>query len=215
MLVLTKKLINAHPLSFFSVMVIGKRSIGKTSYSLHAVHDYYVAQGQTDNNAWRLALDCLKFSIADVIEFIEDALNKDIKKPILCWDDTRVFGSGAMYRTNPKLVQQLGGLLDVIRTCLSSLIMTCPSNSGLLGVLKSYDDYICKIHYSPRGGYNRIARGYLWSSLPSGKRLIYHKFNDSYSCYLPQWVYDKYMASRKSAMKCLLVDIKQDKSLIQ
>jgi len=209
MLVLTKKLINAYPNSFFSIMILGKRSIGKTSYALRSIHDFYVNQGQTHNNSWRLALNCLKFSIPDVISFLENALNKDIVEPVLLWDDTRVFGSGSMYRTNPLLVQQLGGLLDVIRTCLSNLILTCPSNSGLLGILKSYDDYICKIHYSPDGGYHRTARGYLWSSLPSGKRLIYHKYNDFYSCYLPQWVYDKYMKTRKDAMKSLLSDIRK------
>jgi len=211
MLVLTRKLINAHPSSFFSVMVIGKRSIGKTSYSLLAVHDFFVERGETSNNAWRLALECLKFSIPSVIKYIEDALSRDIKKPVLIWDDARVYGSGSMYHTNMRLVQQLGGLLDVLRTAISSLILTCPSSSGMLGILKSYDDYICKIHYSPAGGYNRIARGYLWSSLPSGKRLIYHKYNDKYSCYLPSWVYNQYMASRKSAMQTLLAEIKQAK----
>ena len=212
MLVLTKKLLGAHPSSFFSVMVLGRRSIGKTSYSLKALHDFYVECGSTDNNAWRLAIDSLKFSIPQVIDYIESALNSDIKKPCLIWDDCRVHGSGSQYHLHMELVSQLGGLLDVVRTSLSSLILTCPSSSGLLGILKSYDDFVVKIHHDPRGGYRRIAKGYLWSSLPSGKRLIYHKFDDSYSCYLPKWVYDEYMDSRKVAMRCLLEDIKHVRS---
>lgn len=209
MLVLTKRLLAADPDTFFSIMVTGKRSIGKTAYSLYGTHDFYVERGETDNSSWRMALDSLKFSIPDVIDFIQDALNREIKKPILIWDDCRVYAAGSQYQLNMRRVAKLAGLMDVIRTCVSNLILTCPSSSGLLGILKSYDDYFAKIHYSQKGGYYREAKGYLWSSLPSGKRLIYHKYDDSYSCYLPTWVYNQYMKSRRVAMQELLKDIKK------
>ena len=209
MLILTKRMLGADPATFFSIMVTGRRSIGKTAYSLHAAQAFFVERGETENTAWRMGLDSLKFSITDVIDFIQDALDREIKKPILIWDDCRVYAAGSQYQLNMKRVAKLAGLMDVIRTCVSNVILTCPSSSGLLGILKSYDDYFAKIHHTKEGGYNREARGYIWSSLPSGKRLIYHKYDDKYSCYLPQWVYDIYMNSRMGAMKCLLKDIKK------
>jgi len=207
MLILTKRMLGADPATFFSIMITGRRSIGKTSYSLKGTHDFFIERGETDNNAWRMSLDSLKFSITDVVDFIQDALNQEIKKPVLIWDDCRVYAAGSQYQLNMKRVAKLAGLMDVIRTCISNVILTCPSSSGLLGILKSYDDYFAKIHHTKEGGYNREAHGYVWSSLPSGKRLIYRKYVDKYSCYLPQWVYDKYMKSRMDAMKELLKDI--------
>ena len=202
-------MLDADPSTFFSIMVVGKRSIGKTSYSLIAAQAFYVERGATENNAWQMALDSLKFSIPDVIDFLQDALDRKIKKPILIWDDARIYASGSQYQLNMKRVAKLAGLMDAVRTFVSNLILTCPSSSGLLGLLKSYDDYIAKIHYSQKGGYYREAWGYLWSSLPSGKRLIYTKYRDKYSCYLPTWVYNKYMNVRRSAMQELITGIKK------
>jgi len=208
MLILTKRMLEADPKTFFSITVTGRRSIGKTSYSLKASKDFYVERGETENNAWRMALDSLKFSIKDVVEFLEDARSKHIKKPILIWDDVRVHASGTQYHLNMKRVARLSSLMDVIRTCVSNVILTCPSSSGLLGIFKTYDDHFAKIHYSEKGGYNRIALGYVWSTIPSGKRLVYSQFKDRYSCYLPNWVHTKYMASRDIAVDNLIKEIK-------
>ncbi|MBY8986821.1 MAG: hypothetical protein KGD61_00075 [Candidatus Lokiarchaeota archaeon] len=208
MLVLTKRMLAADPKTFFSIMVTGKRSIGKTSYSLLGSKDFFVERGETENNSWRMALDCLKFSIDDVIDFLEDARAKDIKKPILIWDDLRVHASGSQYRLDMKRVAKLASLMDFIRTCVSNVILTCPSSSGLLGVFKTYDDHFAKIHYSRKGGYHRLALGYVWSTIPSGKRLVYSQFRDSYSCYMPTWIYREYMEKRKKAFDGLIKEIK-------
>ena len=208
MLVLTKKMLAADPKTFFSITVTGRRSIGKTSYSLIAAKEFYIERGETENNAWRMALDSLKFSIKDVIDYLEDARTKKIKKPILVWDDVRVHASGTQYHLNMKRVARLASLMDVIRTCVSNVILTCPSSSGLLGVFKTYDDHFAKIHYSEKCGYHRIALGYVWSTIPSGKRLVYSQYKDRYSCYLPTWVYNKYMASRDIAVDNLIKEIK-------
>ena len=208
MLILTKRMLEADPKTFFSITVTGRRAIGKTSYSLIASKDFYVERGATENNAWRMALDSLKFSIKDVIDYLEDARTKKIKKPILVWDDVRVHASGTQYHLNMKRVARLASLMDVIRTCVSNVVLTCPSSSGLLGVFKTYDDHFAKIHYSEKGGYHRIALGYVWSTIPSGKRLVYSQYKDRYSCYLPTWVYNKYMASRDIAVDKLLKEIK-------
>jgi hypothetical protein len=109
-----------------------------------------------------------------------------------------------------RLVNKLKGMLDTIRTATSSVILTCPSVEGLLGVLRSYNDYQVEIKYSEEGGWYRRAVGYLWSSLPSGKRLIYKKFEDKFSCYLPNHIFEIYNAKRKKALADILVDLKEE-----
>lgn len=210
MLVLSRKILGAYPTSFFSCLVVGSRGIGKSTYSLWALHDVFISLGTTDNQAWRLALGSLKFSIPEVIDFIQKAIDDDEKRVCLIWDDTRVHGSGSQYRFNMRLVTTLGGMLDSIRTSVSSLIMTAPSNYGLLGILKSYDDYLIKIYHTSEGGFNRLGKGYKWSTLPSGTRRIYPKFKDPYSCYIPVWVYNKYMARRKAALANAVTSLKKE-----
>ena len=207
MLILTKKILQAHPNGFNSFIVTGRRGIGKTSYGLVALHDVYTDMGMSNIAAWDASLKSLKFTIPEIIDYLKTAVDADEKRICLIWDDTRIFASGMKYHLNMKLIDKLSGMLDYVRTSLCSLIMTCPSTSGLLGVLKSYDDYEVKIHFTHKGGYSREARGYLWSSLPSGQKRIYHKFSDSYSCRLPNWVYKRYMEKRKEAFKTILVDV--------
>ena len=50
-------------------------------------------------------------------------------------------------------------------------------------------------------GWQRQARGYKIKTTPVGQRRIYKNFEDNYSCYLPDWVFEKYMAKRKFYLK--------------
>ena len=209
MLVLTKKMMAAYPNSFVSFMVVGRRGIGKSVYSLLAVHDAYVNLGYDEKEAWDLALNSIKFSIADVVSYLEEATINDTKHLCLIWDDVRVHASGSSYHLNMKLVSKLTGVLDTVRTVLNCLILTCPSPKGLLSVLQSYDDYLVKIRYSDRGGWYRESTGYLWSTLPSGQKRIYTKFKDKYLCYLPNEIYNRYMVVRKKALKDALDQLKE------
>jgi hypothetical protein len=100
--------------------------------------------------------------------------------------------------------------MDVIRSALCTVILTCPSDKGLLGILTSYDQYQIRISYSidnPGGTWMRTAKGYIWNTLPSGQKRIYKKYIDEYSCYLPNDVYEKYAKIRMDALKGILVDI--------
>lgn len=208
--ILTKKIFQSYPNSFTAFNICGRRGIGKSSYSLWALHDAFVLMGYTHNQAWREALGCLKFKLVDVVAYLKDAVDNDEKKVCLIWDDARVHASGGQYFIQTKMVIKLGGLMDTIRTAVSCLILTMPSPKGLLGVLKNYDDYLVKIKYAESGGFNRVATGYLWTTLPAGQRRIYTKFHDKYSCRLPNWVYEKYMIERKNALKDVLADLEQE-----
>jgi len=208
--ILTKKIFQSYPNSFSAFNVCGRRGVGKTAYSLWALHDAFVLMGYTNNGAWREALSCLKFKLVDVVSYLKDAVDRDEKKVCLIWDDARVHASGGQYFIQPKMVIKLGGLMDTIRTAVSCLILTMPTQHGLLGVLKNYDDYLVKIKYADAGGFNRIATGYLWTTLPAGQRRIYTKFHDKYSCRLPNWLYNKYMIQRKNALKDVLADLEEE-----
>jgi len=203
-------MLQSYPNGFNSFMVVGRRGIGKTAYSLLALHSALVELGMSNIKAWDVALKSLKFSIPSVISYLKDAVDRDEKKICLIWDDARIFAGGSQYHLNMKLVSKLSGMLDSVRTAVCTLILTCPSSSGLLGILKSYDDFLIKVHYSHDGGFRRVSKGYLWSSLPSGSKRIYHKFDDNFSCRLPDWIYKRYMVERKNALRDVLVDLEAE-----
>jgi hypothetical protein len=209
-LILANKIYGVIPNGFASYFVCGSRGIGKSAYSLKVLHEVFLRLGYSDDDAWTESLNCIKFSIPDVIKYLQDAVKTDSKKIALLWDDVRVFGGSTQYFINMRLVDKLKGMLDTMRTAVNCVILTCPNTQGLLGILKSYDDYQIAVKYSEKGGWYRRAVGYLWTSLPSGKRLVYKKFEDSFSCYLPNHVFEIYNAQRKKALADILVDLEKD-----
>lgn len=207
-LVLSKKILAAHPNGFVGALIVGKRGIGKSTYGLIVLHEIYIKLGYTENQAWREALNRCLFHLKDVIDFLEQSALSDDKEIALLWDDTGIYASGMSYFSNFKMVERLKSVLDVVRSSLSGLIMTTPSQSGILGFLNQYDDYLVTIKYA-RSGYDRIATGYIRRTLPSGKRLVYKRYVDYYSCYIPKWVYDLYNQKRKQCYSELLKQLKE------
>ncbi len=200
-LVLANKIYNLHNKNnFSSFTVLGDRDIGKSTYSLKATQGAFMKIGYDYDEAWRLSLECIKFSIPQVVEYLKDALTGDEKKLVLVWDDVRIFAAGSQYFLNLKLYNELIGLLDSIKVAINCLILTCPSVQGILGVLKSYDDFQIKIKPARGIGADyRIAKGYKWDTLPSGQRRIYSKFKDTFYCRVPDPWYSIYYKMRKQA----------------
>lgn len=200
------------PDSFSSFYITGKRGIGKSSYALKVLHEVYSNPplNYEDEAAYHAALDCLQFTIPEVVNYLSKLSNRNKKTVCLLWDDLRVFASGSKYFTEMKLVQRLIGMFDSIRTVTNCVLLTCPSMEGTLSFLRSYDDYMIKISYSKEGGWDRVASGYLWNTLPSGKKLVYKKFVDYYNCRLPNWIYEKYMLRRRKVLRDALVDLDKD-----
>ena len=182
---------------FFSAIVQGKRGIGKSSYALTIMHDVFVYMGYDDETAWQMAIDRMLYNISDIVNFIEQS-NGDKKEACFTWDDAGVYGNALAYFSRMKEVNLLSSLMDTIRSSVGGVLLTCPSQFGLLKFLRRYDNYLIEIIYNPVGGWNRIAKGYLKHSLPSGKVYIYPKFTDYYSAYLPKKVYAKYMEKRNA-----------------
>jgi len=198
---LTNMIYGAYPNRYVGCCITGRLGIGKSSYALKVMYELFKRLGYNDTDAWEKTLSCCLFEIKDVVKFLVESSNADEHEYVMLWDDLRIHCGGTKYFTNMRQVEKLTGVLDSVRTSISGLLMTTPSTSGLLGVLRSYDDYIVKIRHTHEGGDNRMAIGYLWDPLPSGKRLIHKRFIDAYSCYLPKKIYDRYMIKRKDAQK--------------
>jgi len=92
---------------------------------------------------------------------------------------------------------------------LNNLIMTSPSIAGILGILKTYDDYYIVINQSPDSGDYRLAKGYQWNTSPGGQKRIYKKFRDNFNCMLPDWVYELYMKRRKQITFNAIYDLEE------
>jgi hypothetical protein len=181
--------------SFFSAIIEGRRGIGKSSYSLTIMHDLFMYLGYEDDVAWDMAIERMLYNISDIVDFIDQS-NGDKKEAVFTWDDAGVFGGNMRYFSHMKEVNLLSSLMDTIRSSVGGVLLTCPSQFGLLKFLRRYDNYLINVIYNPDGGWNRIAKGYLKTSLPSGKCIIYYKFSDYYSAYLPKKVYAEYMQKR-------------------
>jgi len=197
---LSKKIYHSHPTGFTGAIIIGKRGIGKSSYGLRVVNEVYRHAGMTPNESWEKALDVCLFEIKDVVKFLKKSSREPEPERVALWDDVGIFASSSMYFTEQKLVQQLKGVLDSIRTGVSGLIMTSPTQTGLLGILKSYDDYLIDIKYTNEGGLYRRAIAYQFVTLPSGKKIVHKRFIDHYCVYLPEWVYQRYKTLRQNAL---------------
>jgi len=197
---LSKKIYHSYPNGFTGALIIGKRGVGKSSYALRVIHEVYRHAGMTPNEAWEKALSVCLYEIKDVIKFLKKSSREPVPERIMLWDDVGIHCNSGTYFTNMKLAMELKGVLDSIRTGVSGLIMTSPTQSNLLGILKSYDDFLIEIKYTQRGGMYRRAVAYQFVTLPSGKKLVHKRFIDNYNLYLPKWVFDQYQTLRKDAL---------------
>lgn len=207
--ILGNRLYNHYPDGFGSYFIIGRRNIGKSTYALIAAYCAFIKLGYKHNEAWEKALHSICFSIPEVIDFLEYAIDQNVKEFVLIWDDVRVHASGHQYFINIELVKQLSGLLDTIKVVLNNIILTCPSSKGLLGVFTTFDDYSIQIQQSKQGGNYRLAKGYQWNTTPAGQKRIYKKFREDYYCRLPNWVYALYIKRRIQITKDTIYAIKE------
>lgn len=196
----SKKIIGSYNTNgFFSAVIEGKRGIGKSSYALHVLHNIYSSLGYDDVVAWDMTLDRTLFTIPEIVTFLRNASNTGRREVAFIWDDAGVYGSNLRWFTHVKEVHLLQSLMDTIRSSVNGVLMTAPSQFSLLKFLRRYDNHLIQIVYDePRGHWYRIAKGYQKYTLPSGKVLIFHRFNDYYYCRLPQKIYDRYMQKREA-----------------
>lgn len=211
---LANVIIKIHPYGFLGAVIEGERGYGKSMYALKIMAQiYYKMNDITEEEAWVRSLDSMIFTMEDVIKLINYNIKNDIISPVLCIDDATVHFCSYKYFTNLYEVILLHGMFDTIRTTVTGLLLTCPSRKLLLAALRNYDDYTIQINkdQSNKGvsGYSRIARGIKWFTIPDGRRKFRKMFEDHYSCYVPNWIYDKYMKKRKYYLESINDDMMQ------
>lgn len=199
-LTLAYRIMQKHPSGFIGAIIEGERGYGKSSYALKVMAQVYKnILGLDDEAAWNMALDNVIFSMDDLIKRINNNIETDTVTPVWCLDDATVHFSSYKFFTNLYEVILIHGMFDTIRTAVTGLLLTCPKRDLLLAALRNYDDF--KIEIIMDRDWERIARGYKIKTTPVGQRRIYKNFEDSYSCYLPDWIYQKYMVKRKYYLK--------------
>jgi hypothetical protein len=199
-LILANKIVSKYRIGFIGAIIEGERGYGKSTYALKVMAQvYHNLLHMEDEEAWNHSLDMMLFSMNDVIKFIDYNINHDVVTPVWCLDDATVHFCSYKFFTNLYEVILVHGMFDTIRTVCSSLLLTCPKRDLLLSSLRNYDDY--KIEIVMDRDWERIARGYKIKTSPLGQRRIYKNYEDRYSCYIPDWIYDKYMAKRNYYLK--------------
>lgn len=203
-LVLGNRLVNGNLKNRFnSVITRGERGYGKSMYNLKVMaYLFHKLFELSEKDAWLRALDHVIFSPFEYMKRIDYNYRNDVIDPVWCLDDAGVNFTGMLYRLNPDLYGLVNGSFDTLRTVTNSLLITVPYKEKLMKGLQQYDDREITLYIDSGGGeYNRKAVCVKWYRLPSGRREWYKEFEDLFSCYVPKWIYNKYLVKRKEYNK--------------
>lgn len=192
---------------FMGCITKGPRGVGKSMYDLkNMALVYYTLMNCTENEAWQAALDGFIFTPDDLLNKVEYNIENDIIDLCWCIDDAAVHFSNMLFFMNLYKNALLNATFDTIRTVVRALLVNCPDKHRLMRALQHYDDYEITIYFAP--SYQRKAVAIKWYSLPDGHRKYRKEFEDHFSCYVPNWVYEKYMEKRKKYLKDISEELK-------
>lgn len=194
-----EKILRARERGRFEAFTIwGPPREGKSSYGIKTMRDIYMALDGCDiDAAYEKALECVKFEKKDVFGTIRKYMISDEVLPVLMWDDMGVHGSSYQFFLNSKEVAALKGSFDTIGTAMSGLLMTTPTPEGVLKFVRDY--HYPEIHISRmNGAWERKAQPREYYCSRRGWKLRRTDVYDQFSCYLPKWVWEKYISRRKS-----------------
>jgi len=210
MLVLADKIAKAHKKKgFCGGIIYGSRGIGKSSYVLKVLRDLYMAQGYSEDEAYDMALKTMKFKLQDVLSFVRQHADNEDLAMCLVVDDAGAHLSKFLWWSQPYEVRFLQAMTDTLRSAVSSMLMTCPSPKSVLKFLRTdYDDYFIRVT-AKDAEWQRMATGYRMFTLPSGKTWVSKKFEDHFSCYLPDDVFQRYDKMRRGYLKEALIELEK------
>jgi len=207
MFVLTRYIISNRKYSgYVGAIVVGRLGYGKSAYCLKVAYQLYKNDGCTDKEAWEKALECIVFTVEDIVKMIRSHKYKDRAKCIIV-DDASVHLNSLLFFSNVHQVRLLQGALTTVRTSTDSLLLNCPELSSLIKSVRKSDDYYIKITRREGGGFERYATGYLRITIPSQSRRIRKQWVDKFSCYIPEPYYSMYMKKRDHYKDKLLDEI--------
>lgn len=196
---------------FVGAIVYGLRDVGKSTYALKVAYQLYRYKGHSDEEAWKLAIKSLIFSMKDVVKLIDDYRDYDKRAPIVLWDDAGMHASSMSYHTDMIMARHLKGIIDGIKTVTHSLILTTPTVEGLLSFLRKNDDYRIRVTIDD-GGWHRTAVISHWVT-SNNKRRIRQWKKDNFSCKLPDDIHNEYKDIRASYLDEFNDDMKRRESI--
>jgi len=200
---------------FLQCTTIAERGYGKSMYHLQTMaYVYYHLVEKNETDAWNFALDNMLFLPSQLEDRIDDNEENDVCSMVWCLDDATTHFSNKLWWTDQAEAILLEGIFDLIRPVVSSVLINCPDKSRLIGALQNYLGYEETI-YIGNGNYNRNIVGIHWYRRPSGDKKWRKEWDDTFSCYIPNWVYDKYRLTRKHYIKIIRTKLKErrDKKL--
>lgn len=187
----------------YSSIVTGARGVGKSSYAIQVLFRIFRTLGHEVDESWQMALDRTLYKVPEVIEFLEKSQDKE-HKDLFIWDDAGVFAGGVRWLTNQKEMVFVESICDTLRDCVYGVLFTVPDVRTLSRRIRTYDDYLVKIHrlkYKDQQQFKngetiREARLYKKIITPASQVRVYKQYYDSFDIMLPGWVYDKYQEKR-------------------
>jgi len=188
---------------FLSAITKAERGYGKSMYNLKVMaYVYYHLLNCSEEEAWEQALDSMVFTPDQLLNKLRNNIENDKISSVICIDDATVHFSSMLYFVNLYETTLLSAMFDTIRTAAHSLLINCPNKRRLLSSLRNYDDYEVTLYKDKSGDkYQRKAVCVKWFSLPSGDRKFRKMYEDYFSCYVPNDIYNRYMVMRKMYLK--------------
>jgi len=182
--------------SFMHVTVLGERNYGKTYYCLKnmALANYLLNEGISELEAYEMALDNVIFTPKYFKDKVRYNRVNNIKSPFMLLDDAGTHFDSGLHNRNMYLYQLLNACLDTIKDVTNCLMVTCPFKDVLTKRLREYDGYDVTLYMD--NGYQRYGTCIKWYRRPTGDRRWRKEFEDSFSCYIPTVIHEKYLYLR-------------------
>ena len=187
---------------FHLIIIYGPLRMGKSAYAMKVlgqVYEYFFGESLSP----ALINDYMGFHPADVVDAWANITDRI---PMYIWDDAG-YWLYSMDWNNP-LLKAIQKYFNVIGTDMNCLMLTTPDPTWILSKLinmpgtlrgqvmkRDGSDYLD----SPSRSYARKCRGYKPYRAPDLKKTgVNVKWEDNFSCLLPQDVYDYYQPKRKA-----------------
>ena len=203
MLTLTKKIKFAmRHYGFESVFVIGPQGCGKTTYAMLVAYEIY--------RDWDKVLHYVVFDPLEIMDEIEQSLEKNQRIPLIVFDDAGVHLSKYLFHTSEgfKLAIAMNALFNLMRTVCAGVIFTSPDMDTLKEIRKKA--WIVATPKYTNDFYVRKAALYRKRIMPSGMVYVYKLGEDFFRLdSIPEWVRAEYEEKRMKATKPVIVLTKQ------
>ena len=199
---------------FLQCVTIAERGYGKSMYHLQTMaYIYYWQIDKNETDAWNFALNNMYFLPSQLEDKIDYNEENDITDIVWCLDDASTHFSNKLWWTNQSEAILLEAIFDLIRPVVSAILINCPDKRRLMGSLQNYLGYEETIYISKNAGYDRNIVGIHWYRRPSGDRKWRKEWDDSFSCYVPSWVYQKYKVMRKGYIREIRNKLKERRNV--